>query len=77
MSLTSKFTLGTACLISVGIIGYVHYKQQFDRERLHVGVIKDIERQQRRKTENLYLLQQQIDFTKEAKKVQYDEIPGR
>lgn len=35
------------------------------RKKLHEGVIRDIERQQRRKAENLYNLQQQIDLTKQ------------
>ena len=34
---------------------------------LHEGVVKDIERQQRRKVENLYRLQEQKDFTKSFK----------
>lgn len=33
------------------------------RQKLHQGVIRDIERQQRRKVENTYNLQQQIDLT--------------
>ncbi|KAI4460537.1 hypothetical protein MML48_5g00009983 [Holotrichia oblita] len=70
MSLASKITLSLACITSAGIIGYVHYKQQLDREKLHDGVLRDVERQQRRKAENLYTLQQQIDFTKELKKTQ-------
>lgn len=84
MSTTSKIVFGTASLISVVIITYVHYKQQLDRwvkilycatisfyimifcsVKLHEGVIKDVERQQRRKMENLYNLQQQIDLTKQ------------
>ncbi|GJQ87324.1 hypothetical protein Trydic_g17372 [Trypoxylus dichotomus] len=68
MSLTSKITLGLACFTSASIIVYVHYKQQLDREKLHDGVLRDVERQQRRKAENLYVLQQQIDFTKELKR---------
>lgn len=31
MSTASKVVLGTACTISFGIIGYVHYKQKLDR----------------------------------------------
>lgn len=31
MSLASKMTLSAACITSVSIIGYVHYKQQLDR----------------------------------------------
>ncbi|KAJ9583193.1 hypothetical protein L9F63_022464 [Diploptera punctata] len=68
MSYASKITFLSATVVSMGIIGYVHYKQQLDREKLHDGVIKDVERQQRRKMENLYLLQQQIELTKQLKK---------
>lgn len=68
MSYASKITLATSVTASLGIIGYVHYKQHLDREKLHDGVIKDVERQQRRKMENLYLLQQQIELTKQLKR---------
>ncbi|XP_074026940.1 cytochrome c oxidase assembly factor-like [Leptinotarsa decemlineata] len=70
MSLQSKIVLAAACTFSIGIIGYVHYKQQLDRKQLHAGVLKDVERRQRRKAENLYTLQQQIDLTKELKREQ-------
>ncbi|XP_014598501.1 protein PET117 homolog, mitochondrial [Polistes fuscatus] len=68
MSTLAKLTFGTCCLLSGGIIGYVHYKQQDDRKRLHEGVLRDIERQQRRKIENIYILQQQIDLTRKLQK---------
>lgn len=42
------------------------------REKVHEGVIRDVERQQRRKAENLYNLQQQIDLTKQLQ-AQYDK----
>nr|CAD7419255.1 unnamed protein product [Timema poppensis] len=54
----------TVACTSISIIGYVHYKQTLDREKLHEGVLRDVERQQRRKKENLYILQQQIDLTR-------------
>lgn len=59
MSLASKAFFGVACIVTGGIISYVHLKQNIDRANLHEGVIKDVERQQRRKAENLYKLQQQ------------------
>ena len=68
MSAPAKLTLIVACAVSAGIIGYVHFKQTTDRQKLHEGVLKDIERQQRRKLENTYVLQQQIDLTKKLKK---------
>lgn len=40
----------------------------FFREQLHEGVLRDIERQQRRKIENIYNLQRQIDLTREYRK---------
>lgn len=36
-------------------------------DKLHEGVVRDWERQQARKRENTYLLQQQIDLTKQLK----------
>lgn len=68
MSLASKIFLATSCGISIGIIGYVHIKQNIDRERLHEGVIRDVERQQRRKVENLALLGKQHDLEKVLKR---------
>lgn len=46
------------------------------REKLHEGVVRDLERQQRRKTENTYVLQQQIDLTKQLKQMQAKEEPA-
>ncbi|CAH1375635.1 unnamed protein product, partial [Tenebrio molitor] len=77
MSLQAKIVLASACVFSTGIIGYVHYKQYLDsfkmknvnfRQQLHQGVLTDMERRQRRKQENLYVLQQQIDLAKEIRK---------
>lgn len=42
----------------------------FNRERLHDGVIKDIERQQRKKIENIFILQQQAELTKQLKEIE-------
>ncbi|XP_043651218.1 protein PET117 homolog, mitochondrial [Drosophila teissieri] len=67
MSTASRVTLGLAVSVSTAIIGYVHYKQSADRLRLHDGVLRDVEQQQRRKHENTYALQQQIDITKQLK----------
>lgn len=35
---------------------------------MHEGVIKDVERQQRRKIENLYMMEKQNELTKQLKK---------
>ncbi|XP_062565941.1 protein PET117 homolog, mitochondrial [Armigeres subalbatus] len=67
MSATSKVVFLGACISTGGVIGYVHYKQNYDRARLHDGVIRDIQRQQQRKIENTYNLQQQIELTKQLK----------
>jgi len=40
------------------------------RLKLHQGVLRDVEQQQRRKHENTYALQQQIDITKQLKSMQ-------
>ncbi|XP_053602194.1 protein PET117 homolog, mitochondrial [Plodia interpunctella] len=65
---TSKLVLGLSCAVTLGIVAYVHVKQQTDRHKMHEGVLKDIERQQRRKIENLYMLEKQNELTKEMKK---------
>ncbi|EFN83763.1 protein PET117 homolog, mitochondrial-like [Harpegnathos saltator] len=68
MSIAAKVTFVSCCCVSFGIIAYVHYKQSYDRQQLHLGVVRDIERQERRKAENVYILQQQIELTKELRK---------
>lgn len=35
---------------------------------MHEGVIKDVERQQRRKIENIYILEKQNELTKQMRK---------
>ncbi|KAH9629023.1 hypothetical protein HF086_007508 [Spodoptera exigua] len=67
-SRTSKLVLLLSCSVTLGIVSYVHIKQQADRERMHEGVVKDVERQQRRKIENLYILEKQNELTKKLKK---------
>ncbi|XP_064622908.1 protein PET117 homolog, mitochondrial-like [Lineus longissimus] len=64
MSLTSKLTLAGSVTFAVGIISYVHMKQKKDRERLREGVVKDMERQEMKKLQNLKALQDQIELTK-------------
>jgi len=49
MSTTSKVVFGLSCMITASIIGFVHYQQQEDLNKLHEGVIKDIERQEQRR----------------------------
>ncbi|XP_050085864.1 uncharacterized protein LOC126571416 [Anopheles aquasalis] len=45
MSTTAKVTFLASCVASGGLIAYVHYSQAADRERLHDGVRRDVERQ--------------------------------
>lgn len=73
MSLASKVTFTLCCATSFGIIGYVHYKQEYDRQKLHLGVVRDIERQNRRKAENLYILDQQNQLTQQLQAAQNQE----
>lgn len=49
MSTTSKVVFGISCIVSGAIIGFVHYQQQDDLNKLHEGVVKDIERQEHRR----------------------------
>ncbi|XP_028040722.1 protein PET117 homolog, mitochondrial [Bombyx mandarina] len=67
-SSSSKLVLGLSCSITIGIVSYVHLKQQADREKMHEGVVRDMERQQKRKIENLYLLEKQNELTKKLKR---------
>jgi hypothetical protein len=62
MSLTSKVTFGACLGTTLGIIVYVHYKQQFDRDNMRQGVLKDIEQQQMKKMQNIYMMEQQKDL---------------
>lgn len=38
------------------------------RRQLHLGVIRDIEQRERRKAENVYVLQQQTELAKELRR---------
>ncbi|XP_033860071.1 protein PET117 homolog, mitochondrial-like [Acipenser ruthenus] len=64
MSTVSKVVLGVSLVFTVGTVTGVHVKQNLDRERLHEGVIRDLERQAR-KRENLRQLEEQISLTRE------------
>ncbi|XP_028676844.1 protein PET117 homolog, mitochondrial [Erpetoichthys calabaricus] len=69
MSTTSKIVFGVSVLFSAGVVVGVHVKQRLDRERLHEGVIRDLERQAQKKA-NLLQLEEQIALTKELKREQ-------
>lgn len=51
MSTKSKIALGTAAVSAVAMISFIHLKQEWEREKLHQGVIKDMERQRLKKHE--------------------------
>ncbi|KAH7937877.1 hypothetical protein HPB49_017156 [Dermacentor silvarum] len=65
MSTMAKVCLAGSVAVSLGIVFYVHYKQEVDRLQLHEGVIKDLERQRMRQIENLTILQKQKDLAKQ------------
>lgn len=50
--------------LTVGTVAGVHLKQDWDRQRLHEGVLRDLERVQR-KHENQRALEEQIRLTGE------------
>uniref|UniRef100_A0A2R5L5B5 Protein pet117 log mitochondrial n=1 Tax=Ornithodoros turicata TaxID=34597 RepID=A0A2R5L5B5_9ACAR len=68
MSTAAKICFVSSVTVSLGIIGYVHYRQQVEREQLHEGVIRDVERQRMRQIENLHVLQKQKDLAKQLAK---------
>ncbi|EEB11993.1 protein PET117, putative [Pediculus humanus corporis] len=73
MSLASKITLGLACTLTAGIIVFVNAKDWIDKKNMHKGVLKDVERQQKKKIENLYWLEKQVEMTKILKQKQNEE----
>ena len=73
MSTASKITLIGACISSVGIIAFVHWSQQDDRRRLRQGVVKDLERQER-KRQNLEDLKEQQRLQQYFKQKEEEEM---
>uniref|UniRef100_A0A023EZ10 Uncharacterized protein n=1 Tax=Triatoma infestans TaxID=30076 RepID=A0A023EZ10_TRIIF len=67
MSLTSKVVFATSVAASATIIVYVHYKQEYDRNKMREGVLRDIEQQQMRKRQNIYIIEQQKYLTSKYK----------
>ena len=45
MSTKAIVTLAASVVVSIGAIYYVHNQQEVEQKRMHLGVIKDIERQ--------------------------------
>ncbi|KAM4584359.1 protein PET117 homolog, mitochondrial [Odontesthes bonariensis] len=64
MSTTSKVVLGLSVVVTLSTVAAVHLNQSWDRERLHEGVIRDLERLERKK-ENLRLLEEQRVLTQQ------------
>ncbi|XP_031154451.1 protein PET117 homolog, mitochondrial [Sander lucioperca] len=62
MSTTSKVVLGVSVVLTLSTVTGVHLKQSWDRQRLHEGVVRDLERVERKK-ENLRLLEEQRTLT--------------
>jgi len=69
MSTASKITFATTVAATVGIIYAVHNSQIEDRAKLRQGIVRDIERIQR-KTENVVRLQQQEELTKNFQRIE-------
>lgn len=59
MSSASKVTLTVSVIASLSIIGFVHWAQQDDRRKLRLGVIRDQERQERKRRNEEELREQQ------------------
>ncbi|XP_042341199.1 protein PET117 homolog, mitochondrial [Plectropomus leopardus] len=64
MSAASKVVLGVSVGLTLSTVTAVHLKQSWDRQRLHDGVIRDLERVERKK-ENLRLLEEQRTLTRQ------------
>ncbi|XP_074673712.1 protein PET117 homolog, mitochondrial [Strix aluco] len=63
MSRRSRAVLAASALLSAATVVAVHVQQRRERERLHSGVLRDLERQSQKK-ENIRLLEEQIALTK-------------
>ncbi|XP_077381879.1 protein PET117 homolog, mitochondrial [Festucalex cinctus] len=59
MSTTSKLVLGLSVLVTVSTVTAVHLKQAWDRQRLREGVLRDLERVERKK-ENVRRLEENL-----------------
>lgn len=51
-------------MLTISTVAGVHIKQNWDRQRLREGVVRDLERLER-KRENLRALEEQIQLTRE------------
>lgn len=67
-SLGSKLFLVGSIVATGGIIYFVHLSQVEDRSRLHQGIVRDLERQQKKKIENLQRLNDQQELERAYRK---------
>ncbi|KAI5289308.1 hypothetical protein KEM52_000823 [Ascosphaera acerosa] len=65
MSRASKITLALTSLGTAGVVYIVHWVQQRDLQALHAGVVRDLENQQRKKSQAQ--LERQADFELQAR----------
>jgi len=70
MSTASKVTLLLTSVGALGIIWGVHNEQVEDRAKLHLGIIRDLERQEKKKIENQHNLVQQQELAKLYRKAE-------
>ena len=59
MSTASKVTLGATVVATLGIVWTVHKSQGDDRAKLHEGIVRDEERQAKKKENREALIAQQ------------------
>ncbi|XP_034959389.2 protein PET117 homolog, mitochondrial [Zootoca vivipara] len=76
MSAASKAVLAASVAVSGVIVAAVHLQQSRVRERLREGVLRDVERQNR-KQENLRLLEQQIALTEQLEMERSKMLMGK
>lgn len=76
MSLASKITLGLTTLGTACGIYYIHAAQERDREALHQGIIRDLERRNMKHTQNINRLAQQNTFERLLKEESSPNDPG-
>ncbi|KAK8029932.1 hypothetical protein PG993_011223 [Apiospora rasikravindrae] len=55
MSQASKLTLAGTSLLALGTVVFVHFQQQFEKDAMHQGVVRDMEQQRVKK-------ERQLDF---------------
>ncbi|XP_026179811.1 protein PET117 homolog, mitochondrial [Mastacembelus armatus] len=64
MSAASKVVLGVSVVLTLSTVAAVHLKQAWDRQRLREGVVRDLERLERKK-KNLRILEEQRTLTRQ------------